>query len=435
MSGVGLLNRFGGGVRRVARHPSATLLASSAASTLFGLGTATLQARLLGPAGRGELAMAMVPAGIVAILLSFGLPDFAARRAAKGTDTRSLSRLALVAGVAIGLVAFFPYILLAGLQADGKTEVWWLFVAWAASVPLFVFGSTLTGVAIGSGRWLASAVVRALPGFAALVVLTALFFLHVDASPLLVGLILIATTVFSPLTYMVRRFARPASSFGRELIVDAAKFGARGWLAGATALVNQRIDLLMVSAIARPQEVGLYAVSTTLAATLNAVSNAVAMPNRNRVARGDVTHVARTCASTMLLIACLALVVAAAVPLLIFVLLGSAFQAAAAPMFVLLAAQVPLAGVVVLTQSLNGAGKPGKPLVGEVVALVTTAAMILLLFSPGGLVLAATATGVGNLLSLAVLIVLTRRHIQAAPIRSFCFIGPRAMISTLRSLR
>lgn len=429
------MTRIGTGMRRVARHPSSTLLASSAASTVFGLGTAALQARLLGPVGRGELAMAMVPAGIVAILLSFGLPDFAARRAAKGTNTRSLSRLALVAGIVIGVVAFVPYVLLAGLQAGERTEVWWLFVAWAAAVPLFVFGSTLTGVAIGSGRWVASAVVRALPGFIALVVLAALFFLHVDASPLLVGLILIATTVLSPLTYLVKGFARPTSTFGRELIVDATKFGARGWLAGATALVNQRIDLLMVSAIARPQEVGLYAVSTTLAATLNAVSNAVAMPNRNRVARGDVADVARTCAATMSLICCLALVVAAAVPLLIFVLLGPAFRDAAAPMFVLLAAQVPLAGVVVLTQSLNGAGKPGKPLVGEVVALVSTAVLIFFLFNTGGLMLAATATGVGNVLSLAVLIFLARRHIHHAPIREFFFVSPRAMVLTLRSLR
>lgn len=435
MIGSGEEPRGGGLLGRVLGHPSAALVGSSGLSMVLGLGTAALQARLLGPAGRGELAIAMVPGGLIAILLSFGLPDFAARLAARGTRTRVLSSLAAVVGLAVGIVAFVPYVALARFQAPQGSDAWWLLVIWAAVVPLYIYGSTLTGAAIGGGRWLTSAGVRALPGLVALLVLTLLFLSGEEVSPLVVGSVLIATTVLTPLVYLVDRANWPQRTLDRTIIRDAARFGLRGWLASATALVNQRIDLLLVSTIARPQEIGLYAVSTTLAATLNAVANAIAMPNRNRVARGEVEGVAKTCAATMLLILVLAIVLAALVPFLISVFLGRAFAEAATPMLVLLAAQVPLAGVVVLTQSLNGAGLPGKPLVGEIVALATTAVLITTFFGHGGLVLAAVATGVGNLLSLAVLVWLCRKHLHRSAVHQFVFINPRELATVVRSLK
>ena len=72
------------GLRTLSNHPSALLLGSTIASLIFGIASAAIQARLLGPVGRGELAIAMVPGTLIAMLLSAGLPDFSARKAAIG---------------------------------------------------------------------------------------------------------------------------------------------------------------------------------------------------------------------------------------------------------------------------------------------------------------------------------------------------------------
>jgi O-antigen/teichoic acid export membrane protein len=204
-------------------------------------------------------------------------------------------------------------------------------------------------------------------------------------------------------------------------------------MAGSVALINQRVDLLMMTMMASRADVGFYAVATTLSAILNAVANSIAMPARNRVSRGDSTLVARTTSATLLITLLLALVVIAALPMLVSFLLGSQFMPAIPVMALLLLMQVPLGGVVILTQTLIGSGRPGAPLGGEVVALSATIVLVIALFPKFGILGAAVATGIGNVLSLAVLLILVRRQVCAEPLRCFFFIGPRDIIEFVKN--
>jgi len=135
----------------------------------------------------------------------------------------------------------------------------------------------------------------------------------------------------------------------------------------------------------------------------------------------------------MLMTVLLAGLLLVAIPVIIPLLLGQSFVPAEPIMAVLVLAQIPLAGIVILTQSLIGAGVPGKPLVGELAAMTVTAVTILVLLPLYGPIAAAVANLIGNFVSLAVLIYLVRKHINREPVARYVFIGPKRAIQTLRS--
>ena len=76
-------------IRRVFSNPSNVLVFSNAIALLLGVASAAIQARALGPVGRGELATAMVPGTLLAMLTCLGLPDYFSRRVAIDGDRRA----------------------------------------------------------------------------------------------------------------------------------------------------------------------------------------------------------------------------------------------------------------------------------------------------------------------------------------------------------
>ncbi|GCD18571.1 hypothetical protein CTKZ_01330 [Cellulomonas algicola] len=415
--------------RRLTARADARLVVANLVGVGLGLVSAALQARALGPTGRGEIAVAIAPATVIAILMGFGLPDYFGRRSAQGADRRVLASVSGVLALVSGLVCALPYLFFVGFQTDPGTVSRVLLIVYAAVSPVVVYGSCTSAVAAGHGAWRGVVLARFLPQLvtvAGLVVLIA-----VGPSPLSVGLLLIATTLLGSLLPGVLGGALPTGRATIAEAVAAVRFGLRGWPAGSVALLNQRIDLLLLSVLATSYDLGLYAVATTLAATLNGVSVSIAIPLRNRIVRGerDIVPGASTAVLGLLLVA--GGVVAAALPLLIPLVLGADFLPAQGAMTVLLLAQAPLGAVIVLTQSLIAVGRPGAPLVGEALALVVTVVLVLVAYPAYGIVAAALANLAGNLVSWSVLVHLARRHVTRAPVLSFV-VPSRWSIAALR---
>ena len=313
------------------------------AALALGLVSAAIQARVLGPVGRGELALAMVPGTLLAMLLCFGLPDYFARRAAQGTDPSELSKLAALLSIGIALVFAAPYAVLAEFQSPVGSDAWWILLLYAIGVPIFVYGYSLTGILLGAGSWKLVAALRVAPLVLIVVGLTVIALFVNAPTPLTVGILLVTVSALGPLGSLVKPELRPRGSISWTMAREALGFGLRGWFAGAVALLNQRIDLLLVTFIASAGGIGLYAVSTSLAAVLAGIANAIAMPARNKVTRGERHGVATAVSLTMLIAVTVATAVTLCLPMLIHVVLGDQFLAAAPVMTVLLFAQVPLA--------------------------------------------------------------------------------------------
>ena len=393
--------------------PSNLLVVANGGALVLGVFSAAVQARILGPVGRGELAVAVVPATVIAMLLCLGLPDYFARRVALDGDVRRAATMALVLSAAIGVLTVGPYLGLGGLLAPVGSEAWWLLGIYAILTPVFVYGYCISAISVGQGSWIAVAASKILPQVLGLAGLLAIW--AMSPSVLQVGSVLLAATLCGLLIPASIAGAYPWRRFDAADVKAALRFGIHGWGAGALALVNQRIDLLMLTVMATHDELGLYAVSVTLASVLGTIPVSIALPTRNRVARGDHEAAVEASSFSIFVTFILGVGVIASLPWLVPLALGEAFAPAIPTMIVLIAAQVPLAGIVILTFSIVGAGRPAAPLYGEATALILTVVAILLLFPTYGPIAAALANLFANVVSLGVLIVLSRRHLARVP--------------------
>jgi O-antigen/teichoic acid export membrane protein len=388
----------------------------------LGVVSAAIQARILGPEGRGELATAIVPGTVMAMLLCLGLPDYFARRAAKDGDGRQSAKLALVLSSAIGCLVIWPYVLGVGLVAPPESHAWWLLVIFACLTPVFIYGYCLVAISMGLSHWYFVATSKILPQLITVVGLTVMLFDGADA--LSVGFLLIASALSGLLFPLLGKAMRPKGHVRWEDAQHAMSFGLRGWTTGALGLLNQRIDLLLLTVMASKSDLGYYAVATTVASVLNAVSTAVGVPARNRVAKGDTEGTAATVALVICLTSVACLILCLNLSWIVPLVLGSQFVAAIPVMWVLAFAQVPLSGVVVLTFSLVGLGRPAAPIIGEAIALATTTASILIFFPLFGITAAAVANLVGNCLSLLALLFLAKRYLSKASLWRYIFLTP-----------
>lgn len=416
-------------VTNLARRPDSLLIASNFLGLGFGLVSAALQARLLGPVGRGEIALAVAPGTVIAMVMCFGLPDHFARQAAQGVNTSRLAAGAAALATAIGCVCALPYFVFVVLHTDAGTASRAVLVAYAVVSPLLVFGYCTSAMCAGTGRWSLIALSRFLPQMVTVLGLVVLTIR--GTSVLVVGMLLVATAVLGALYPAFRSGLLPRGRPAAAELRQALSFGLRAWPAGSIALVNQRIDLLLLTVLAGPEDLGFYAVATTMAAVMTAVANSVAMPVRNRVIRGERAVIPAASAATAAAVLGGVLVLSLVLGPLIEVVLGPSFLPARTTMSILLVAQVPLACVVVLTQSLIGAGHPAAPLGGELAALVTTVGLVLVAYPLFGIGGAAFANLVGNLISLCVLLHLIRRVV--GPVAPWRFLVPT--ISSFTVLR
>src|ERR1035437_8835123 len=180
-------------ISRAARNPSTLLVGANMVGLGLGLASAALQARLLGPVGRGELAAAFAPATVISMLLCLGLPDHFSRRAAIGDSLSSLSKNAGVLSLAIGVVTFAPYLWFAQAMAPVGTQTWELLVAYAVFTPVFVYGYCLASMAVGAARWGTFVLSRLITP---LLVISGLLLLSVNGTSVRnVGLLLIGTSL------------------------------------------------------------------------------------------------------------------------------------------------------------------------------------------------------------------------------------------------
>lgn len=414
------------------RRPDAKLMLSNLAVLALGLVSAAIQARLLGPVGRGEIAVAVVPATIISMLMCFGLPDYFARRSASAGRANRLASSAVALAVLAAAICVVPYLWFTSVHTDPASASRWIMIAYVAASPVLVYGYCGTALATGAEKWSAVALGRLLPQFA--VVVGLLFLAALGISALNVGLLLVVIAIVGGLLPGALARIRPAGRPELPEMRAAVAFGLRGWPAGSIALLNQRIDLLVLTFIAAPGQLGLYAVATTLAAVLNGVAVSIALPVRNRVVHGErlvVPAATATASAVVLLVGGLLILL---LPWLIPVVLGASFLPAYGAMVILILAQVPLAGVVVLTQSLIAVGRPGAPLAGELAALISTVVLVLATYPRFGIEGAAISTLFGNLVSLAVLLVLNRRYVISTRLHKF-FVPSRMSLAEMRSAR
>jgi O-antigen/teichoic acid export membrane protein len=336
-----------------------------------GLVTGPLQARALGAEGRGMLAAILVPTTLLPWILSFGLPTYASRAAARGVSLSALlgtvGPLLLVLGL-IGAVAGIP---LAVYIAEDRHVVLMMLLFAFCTVPIALLQQLAFSFALGLARFRAVSVSRLLPpltGLAAVPVLYIADALTVTSASIVAftGGLLAAI----PLVPVVRQSGRPR--FERPVAREALDFGAKTWIGGLSGLANARLDQLLMIKLVSERELGLYAVAVTLAGFSAIVTSALSGALLPRVARGDFQLAVRSIRVTLMLVAAASVACAGVAPFALPLLFGHDFRDATVIVWILLIAGIPLAANSVLGAALASVGHAGAPSFGQGLALIVT---------------------------------------------------------------
>ncbi|MFI6518688.1 lipopolysaccharide biosynthesis protein [Spirillospora sp. NPDC050679] len=369
---------------------------------LASLGVATVMvARIGGPALVGAFTLVRILPGLVCHLSNAGLPGAAPFFLASREHDQARVRPTLIwmtfGGAAVGGLAWLalsPLIYLLFFKSFG------LWVAVAAAAPAFTQGFVSVGKGLLQGT-------DDLRGASLAIAVEELVFLPVylviligwyGPGALITGLVLADVAAAAWIAARLRRrgFFRGWGRPDRALARAVASYGMRGQLGQLVDLLNLRLDVAFLGAIAGPSVLGVYTVASKFAELVQLPGLAVNYVLYPDFAKEDeATAAARTrrlilpaLAVSALSALPLALVAGAVLPLVF----GEAFDGALTPTYILLGGLVTFGVSGLVMAYLYGVGRPGLTSLAQTAGLLVTVGLDLALIPHFGAVGAAVAS-------------------------------------------
>jgi O-antigen/teichoic acid export membrane protein len=370
-------------------------LASVSYATLFlGFLTGPILARALGPSGRGAVASVLVYSGLVATVLGLGVSTAVihalrngrqSEREIVGALVRFASALMPFSLIAAVLVASFV------LPPLGRAEP--LGFAFVAFAPLAVLGLCLISVLLARGELEKIAQIRAVSG-----VLTALAVIGLALGGALSTtsfLLLLLISGVGVLGFTVALVRVPPSRRGS--LAPLLRFGMRAYPGSLANVANFQLDQALIAPFLGTTQLGYYAISVTLSSLPLSLSGAIGSRIYGAVGVDpagniDLQRTARVLRLSVAAAAIVAAGLAAAAPIGLPLLYGSAFEASIVPLLLLLPGMVAASAGSVAEAALVLLGRPGTNSRAEAVALLTTVVGLLAFLGPLGIVGAALTT-------------------------------------------
>src|SRR5579862_1187321 len=358
------------------RRAYAQTFAATAAIRTLGIVSGVLAARLLGPIGRGELAVIIFLPTLLAPIGELELPRSVAFEASKPGDlplTLSATScwLAALLGViqAIVLAAILPVYLPADKSHLLHDSRWFMLYLPAAYVTAALMGSDQ-----GRGRFGRFSFLMVLPG-----ALYTLFIIAVwstgRTSPSFFAFSLLIATI---LTTVVRvgldgdgsPFRRPDPNLARRLVTRGISY----YIPAIAGFVLSRADMLILVRIVPTEAVGLYAVAQGIAlgqmgAVLPFVHVGFAAVAREEQPRAALIALARHFRLAQVAAVGMGLFAAALTPWAIRIFFGPRFSSAAGAAYFLIGATAFWGMGLMLEQALRAAEHPRVGIVSNLAGL------------------------------------------------------------------
>ena len=393
------------------------LVAGNVAARLAALGAlagaTVLVARAGGPSLIGAFTLLRVLPGLAGVLAAAGLPGAAPYfLAGRGADRQLRPTLAVLTvlgacAATVGWLALTPVLHLVFFRPWGQGLVL------AAGVAVFSQLFVAVGKSLLQGQQdLRSANAAMIAEEAAfLPVYVALLPFGHGTTTLVAALVVADVAVAVAIAARLRRtgffrdWAAPSTRLGREICA----YGMRGQLGGLLSLVNLRLDVAILGALAGPVVLGVYAIASKYAELLRLPALAetyVLYPAFARDGRRDAR------ARTRALIGPAAwLTAGAALPLgfaagfLLPLVYGSAFAGTTRPAWILLGGLVGEGVTGLITAYLYGIARPGLNSLAIGAGVAVTVVGDLVLIPPYGAVGAAVASALAYLTTCATLLI------------------------------
>jgi O-antigen/teichoic acid export membrane protein len=363
------------------------------------LGGVTL-ARCLGPAGRGELAAALLWPALLALFADMGLGFSFSYSAAKlSSRFDDLWTLALTCGILIGIVAIMV----------GFLIMPWVSVSWSAparaalkialiSVPFTLVSGFLTYLMLGAKLIAEFNIVRVFVSAVYLAVVLALSGLSRPDIRLYAGGYVTVQVLSCLLCYfLICRRRHPRFHLTTDLLPELFSYGLKTQLASVAAQTNLRLDQAVLSLVFSAQQLGYYVVAVAIAGILGPFFNALAI-----IVLPQATHSPDPAAGAALTARHIKVAVLLSLPVLLLcivllpsvlpALMGVGYRPAVLPAQILLGASLFQGLNGVLGNSLRGLGQPSRPAYAEGIGMVITCILLYALLPVMGLAGAAVTS-------------------------------------------
>ena len=402
------------------RYPSfvsnlATVLSGQAASALLALATEVCYARLLGPAGRGQLSLGMmvIAAGVLLGGLGGDVPTVIWTADSKMRPSE-----------------WFPAVLFWGLSGSLVVCALWTLGFWTwhpiflqgvstavaaivlVAIPVQILFGYLMAIftgrenfAMGAGLTLVNQIAK-LAGVVLLI-----WILGQSAEAALSGYLFGLLVVVALAAALLRGSLGPRwdikatrRNFGRAL-----SLGVRGQFGNLATFLNYRLDVFVVNYFLGPAQVGLYAIGVLVSESLWQIPHAAAtalFPRTVRTVDEGATEFTCLIVRHVLLVACVSGVALALVaPFLIPIIFGARYSASIAVVWWILPGTIALAVGKVVSADLAARCRPGFSSIFACVSLIVTAFLDFILIPRMGINGAALASSAAYLMDAVLLTV------------------------------
>jgi O-antigen/teichoic acid export membrane protein len=382
------------------------------AVTLSAVVTSPLQARALGPAGRGDLAAVTVVGTLIGSLGNLGLAAFVVRESAVGTSVRRLIGSVGPMLVVLGICWAAAGPAVARLVAGDRPTVHWLLLVFLLAMPFAMFTTATSAVLWGQQRWRLFTAYQLIVPVGSAVVYGVLFLignLTVETAGLTFILLSVVVSALPGLV-VLRGAGRP--QWNSAIASRGRTYGIKIWLAGLANQTNARLDQLLMTRLVAPAVLGLYVVAVNVSLMQIAFTSAVSVAILPRVAAGEADIAARALRLMLALTIFVSIVVIGTVPVFLPIVFGARFTGAIGMCQILAIAAVPYGAVQIMSNVLAGLGQPGTVARGEIISVVITVPALLIFVSHYGGMGAAVISLVAYSCTAAYIAIHLRRHLQ-----------------------
>lgn len=382
---------------------------------LLALVTGPVQARVLGPDGRGEIAIILTVLAVTPLVLDFGLSEFVARERARGASLGTLlgTALPLVIGFAlIGVVLAVPF---SELLSQGRPPVERYVRITMFAMPLWALGWMLLGAARGEQRW---SILYRQRGLTVILSSTAIIGLaligHLTVQTLAVAMLAVTVPGIAVALPVLRNVG--PWRFDRALVRPALAFGSRSWVTLVSSQGTYRLDQIVMAVVVSSRELGLYAVSVAFTSVLSSFVSAVSVALMPRVAQQGGASVPRIVRISTLALASGLSVVLASSPFVMPLLFGAAFVATVPLVSVLVVGALCIGVSNILGSALQGHGRPQDAMRPQLLGLLVTIVGLAIALDPLGALGAALVSVVAYAVVLTGVTRAAAREFKCSPV-------------------
>ncbi len=371
-----------------------------------------LTARVLGPEGKGVLAIAMLIFSIIARFSSLSIEIsnvyFIGQRRYKVADIAGNSIfLGIIISIIIGAI-YFPLLPDFAKLLSKDIDIKFLAAAFLV-IPLSLISSYLSSVLLGMQRIKELSMINistALIRFVFLLLFIVILDLGVVGA--LIAIILISTCRLILNIILLRRYTQFKIAKDKRLIEESIRFGLKGHIGNVLQFFNYRLDVFLVNFFLGARSVGIYATSVTLAELLWYIPSSVQTVLLSKTASSDSETARRftpiVCRHTLFITTLAAILLALIGKPLILVAFTDKFAGAVQPLYLLLIGIIALSLSKVITSDLAGRGMPYYMTYAVLISLVSTVIFDIALIPRIGIAGAAIASSVAYCITTAVVV-------------------------------